>query len=62
MVTLKKYLSYEQWADFFAELYALRLANMSEADAIKLMANNEDNRLLRKVFTSLSIAPNLISD
>jgi type IV pilus assembly protein PilC len=61
-VSLKKiYLTNEEMADFFAELYILRQAQIPEKEALQIMAEGQDTKAMQLFLNTLSEAPSLIS-
>lgn len=56
----KLHLTNEKLADFFAELYALRQSEISESEALQIMVEGQDNKVMQDFLKSLIAAPNLI--
>lgn len=57
----KIHLTNEEMADFFAELYILRQAQIPEKEALQMMTEDQDKKAMLMFLTTLSKAPSLIS-
>jgi type IV pilus assembly protein PilC len=57
---LKKiHLTTEDMADFFAELYILKQAEIPEKEALEMMAEGQDKKNIQRLLTALNTAPSL---
>lgn len=57
----KYYLTSEEVAAFFAELYNLRQAEIAEKEALQIMAEGENNKAIVHFLSVLIAAPNLLA-
>lgn len=57
----KSHLTTEDLADFFAELYLLRQAQIPEKQALQMMLEGQDKKALQQFLTELIAAPDLLS-
>ncbi|CAG1022483.1 Putative type II secretion system protein F [Patescibacteria group bacterium] len=51
----------QQLAEFFTEFYALKLSNISDTDALNIIAQYQDNKIMQGFISTLMAAPNLIT-